>query len=79
MLRAEKQAPEMSMVHFDLAKVYRRTHQTAQALAAARECVELDPKFAEGHYLLGQLYREANQPERARHEMERFHELQGKR
>jgi hypothetical protein len=38
----------------------------------------LDPKFAEGHYLLGQLYREANQPERARHEMERFHELQGK-
>lgn len=79
LLRAEKQAPELSMVHFDLAKVYRRIHQTAQALAAARECVELDPKFAEGYYLLGQLYREANQPERARHEMERFHELQGKR
>jgi tetratricopeptide (TPR) repeat protein len=78
LLRAEKQAPEMSLVHFDLAKVYRRTHQTAQALEAARKCVELDPQFADGHYLLGQLYRETDQPELAQREIERFHQLQGK-
>jgi len=38
----------------------------------------LDPQFADGHYLLGQLYRETDQPELAQREIERFHQLQGK-
>jgi tetratricopeptide (TPR) repeat protein len=78
LLLAEKQAPEMSMLQYDLAKAYRQTHRTSQALEAARKCVELDPQFAEGHYLLGQLYQESSEPELARREMERFHQLQAK-
>jgi len=72
---AAQQAPQMPAIAFGLAKAYRADGQTAKAVEAARHCVELDPNFADGHYLLGQLYREANQPERARQELELFRQL----
>ncbi len=78
LLLAEKEAPGMSLVHCDLARGYRENSQRAQAIEAARNCVELDPQSADGHYLLGQLYREADQLELARQEMELFHRLKGK-
>jgi hypothetical protein len=34
--------------------------------------VEIDPNFADAHYLLGQLYLETGQPDLARREMELF-------
>ena len=75
LLVAAKQAPQMPAIHFALAKAYKADGQTAKALAAARKCVALDPRFADGHYLLGQLYRDGNQPELARQQFELFRQL----
>ena len=72
---AEKQAPRMPLVHYTLAKAYREKTQRTEAIKAAQECVQLDPDFAEAHYLLGQLYQETNQPELARREMEVFQKI----
>jgi len=72
---AAKEAPQMPAVQFALAKAYKADGQAAKALEAARKCVEIDPGFAQGHYLLGQLYRSADQPELARQEFELFRQL----
>ena len=75
LLIAARQAPQIPAIQFALAKAYKADGQTAKALEAARKCVELDPQFADGHYLLGQLYRDANQPELARKQFELFRQL----
>jgi predicted Zn-dependent protease len=75
LLVAGKQAPQMPAIQFALAKAYKADGQTARALEAARKCIELDPRFADGHYLLGQLYRDSNQPELARKHFELFRQL----
>ena len=75
LLIAARQAPQMPAIQFALAKAYKAEGQTAKALEAARKCVDLDPQFADGHYLLGQLYRDANQPELARKQFELFRQL----
>ena len=75
LIQAQKEAPGMPLVHYTLAKAYRATAQRTEAIRAAQKCVELDPDFADGHYLLGQLYQEASQPELARREMEVFQEI----
>jgi predicted Zn-dependent protease len=72
---AAKQTPQMPAVRFALAKAYKADGQTARALEAARRCVELDPQFAPGHYLLGQLYRDADQADLARQQFELFRQL----
>jgi predicted Zn-dependent protease len=77
LLIAAKQAPQMPAIQFALAKAYKADGQTAKALETARKCVELDPNFADGHYLLGQLYRDSNQPELARKHFELFRQLKG--
>lgn len=74
-LAASKQAPQMPAIQYGLAKAYKAESQTVKALAAARRCVQLDPKFADGHYLLGQLYRDTNQLELARQELDLFRQL----
>jgi predicted Zn-dependent protease len=74
-LIAAKQAPQMPAIQYGLAKAYKADGQTLKAVAAAERCVELDPKFADGHYLLGQLYRETEKPELARQQFERFRQL----
>lgn len=74
-LAASKQAPQMPAIQYGLAKAYKADSQNVKALAAARRCVELDSKFADGHYLLGQLYRDTDQPELARQEFELFRKL----
>jgi tetratricopeptide (TPR) repeat protein len=76
---AAKQAPRMPAIRFGLAKAYKADGQAAKALAEARKCVELDPQFAAGHYLLGQLYRDANQPDLARQQFELFRQLDNSR
>ena len=58
---AATQAPQMPAIQFALAKAYKAEGQNAKALEAARKCVELDSGFAAGHYLLGQLYRDARE------------------
>ncbi len=75
LLTAARQAPQMPAIQFALAKAYKADGQTAKALEAARKCVELDSSFADGHYLLGQLYRDLNQPELARKQFELFRQL----
>lgn len=75
LLVAAKQAPQMPAVQFALAKAYKSEDRTAEALVAARKCVELDPRFADAHYLLGLLYRDSNQPELARQQFELFRQL----
>lgn len=75
LLVAAKQAPQMPGIQFALAKAYKADGQTAKALEAARKCTELDPRFADGHYLLGQLYRDTNQAELARRHFELFRQL----
>jgi len=72
---AAKQAPQMAAIQFALAKAYKADGLPARALAAARKCVEMDPGFAPGHYLLGQLYRNAGQPDLANQEFDRFKQL----
>lgn len=72
---AANQAPQMPAIQFALAKAYKAEGQTAKALEAARKCVELDPRFADGHYLLGQLYRDSNQTELAKKQFELFRQL----
>jgi predicted Zn-dependent protease len=74
-LIAAKQAPQVPAIHFGLAKAYKAEGQTAKAIVAARRSVELDPRFADAHYLLGQLYRDSEQQELARHEFELFRQL----
>jgi predicted Zn-dependent protease len=74
---AARQAPRMAGIQFSLAKAYKADGQTAKALAAARQCVALNPRFADGHYLLGQLYRDGHQPELARRHFELFRQLKG--
>jgi len=76
-LIASKQAPQMPAIQYGLAKAYKADGQNVKALAAARRCVALDAKFADGHYLLGQLYRDTGQPELARREFELFRQLKG--
>ena len=75
LLVAAKQAPQMAPIQFALAKAYKADGQGAKALEAARKCVEMDPQFADGHYLLGQLYRDTNQVELAREQFELFRQL----
>jgi tetratricopeptide (TPR) repeat protein len=65
----------MPAIHYGLAKAYKAEGQNVKALAAARRCVELDPKFADGHYLLGQLYRDTAQAELAQREFELFRQM----
>ena len=74
-LIASKQAPQMPAIHYGLAKAYKAEGQTVKALAAARRCVELDPRFADGHYLLGQLYRDSAQAELAQREFDLFRQM----
>lgn len=69
---AARQAPQMAAIEFALAKAYKGEGQTAKAIAAARRATELDAGFADGHYLLGQLYRENGQQELAGKEFELF-------
>jgi predicted Zn-dependent protease len=78
LLVAAKQAPQMPAIQFALAKAYRADGQIAKALEPARKCVELDPQFADGHYLLGQLYRETDQPDLAKQQFELFRQLRPK-
>lgn len=73
---AAKQAPQMPAIQFALAKAYKSDAETAKALEAARKCVELDPQYADGHYLLGQLYRDTGQPDLAKQQFELFRHLQ---
>jgi len=72
---ASKDAPGMAPVFFSLSKAYRADGQQNQALAAGQRCVELDPGFPTCHYLLGQIYRDLNQPERAREQFDIFQQL----
>jgi tetratricopeptide (TPR) repeat protein len=74
LLQAEKEAPAVPLVHYTLAKAYREKSQRAEAIRSAQRCLELDPEFADGHYLLGQLYQETGQTELARRELELFQE-----
>jgi tetratricopeptide (TPR) repeat protein len=74
LIQAEKEAPGVPLVHYTLAKAYRARSQMREAVKAAQRCVELDPDFAEGHYVLGQLYQETGQPDLVRREMEVFQE-----
>jgi predicted Zn-dependent protease len=75
LLTAAKQAPQMPDIQFSLAKAYKADGQNAKALEAAHKCVALNPGFAQGHYLLGQLYRGADKPDLAKQEFERFRQL----
>jgi predicted Zn-dependent protease len=75
LLVAAKQAPQMPGIPYALAKAYKADGQTDKALDAARKCTELDPGFADGHYLLGQLYRETKQAELARQQFELFRQI----
>jgi tetratricopeptide (TPR) repeat protein len=75
LLIAARQAPRMASVQFALAKAYKSDGQNAKALEAAQRTVELDPNFADGHYLLGQLYRSADQPDLAKQHFELFKRL----
>lgn len=75
LLIAGKQSPQIPGIHYALAKAYRADHQTTKALDAARRCVELAPQFADGHYLLGQLYRDTGKSEQAREHFEHFRRL----
>jgi tetratricopeptide (TPR) repeat protein len=75
LLLAAKQAPQMPDIQYALAKAYKSEDRTADALDAARKCVELNPQFANGHYLLGVLYRDSNQPELSRQQFELFQQL----
>ena len=68
----------MPLVHYTLAKAYRERSQRGEAIKAVQRCLELDPDFAEGHYLLGQLYQETGQLDLARLEMEVFQEKKRK-
>ena len=77
LLVAAKQAPQMPGIPYSLAKAYKGVGQTDKALDAARKCTELDPGFADGHYLLGQLYRETNQPDLARQQFAIFRQIKG--
>jgi tetratricopeptide (TPR) repeat protein len=72
---AAKQAPRMPPIYFALSKAYRADGEAAKALDAARRCVELDPQFPTCHYLLGQLYRDLNQPDEAKEQFELFRQL----
>jgi len=72
---AAKQAPKMPAIFYALGKAYKADGATPKALEAVRHCVEIDPQFANCHYLLGQLYRETNQPEQAREQFELFKQL----
>jgi len=74
-LIAAKQAPDMPAIQYGLAKALKAEGQTQGAVEGAKRCVRLDGKFADGHYLLGQLYRESQQPELARQEFELFRQL----
>jgi tetratricopeptide (TPR) repeat protein len=74
LIQAEKEAPNVPIVHYTLAKAYRAKSQNGEAIKAAQRNLELDPDSAEGHYLLGQLYQETGQAELARREMEVFQE-----
>lgn len=78
LLIAARQAPQVPGIQFALAKAYKTDGQTAKALEAARRCVEMDGQFADGHYLLGQLYQSTNQPELARQQFELFRQLKGR-
>ena len=65
----------MPPIYHALGKAYKADGQADKALDALRHCVELDPQFASCHYLLGQLYRDRNQPEQAKRQFELFQQL----
>jgi tetratricopeptide (TPR) repeat protein len=75
---AEKAAPNVSLVHYTLAKAYRESDQAEKAIQAARRSLELDPTSPDAHYLLGQLYQETGQADLARQELELFEKYRSK-
>ncbi|HZT32427.1 MAG TPA: tetratricopeptide repeat protein [Bryobacteraceae bacterium] len=72
---AARQAPQVYSIYYALAKAYKADGQKTQALEAARKSVELNPGFADGQYLLGQLYRDSGQPDLAKQHLEAFRRL----
>jgi predicted Zn-dependent protease len=72
LLIAGKEAPQVASIQYSLAKAYKADSQNAKALEAARRCVELDPQAPGCHYLLGQLYRDLNQPDLAKQHFELY-------
>jgi len=74
-LKNDPQMESLPDMNFALAKAYRGSGQTNQAVKAARRCIERKPEFADAHYLLAQLYLETGQRELALEEMEKFQKL----
>ena len=65
----------MPPIYFALGKAYKADGQAAKALDTVQRRVELDPQFPGCHYLLGQLFRDRNQPEQAKEQFELFKQL----
>jgi tetratricopeptide (TPR) repeat protein len=60
---------------YALAKAYRQSGKLNEAIASAKRAVENNARSADAHYLLAQLYQDANKPDLAREHMEAFEKL----
>ena len=67
----------MAEAHEDLGKAYSSLNQLAAAQKEIEKAVELAPKVARLHFMLGQLYRKAGLMEKARAELDAYAALVG--
>jgi len=68
-------SPMTTGLDYALAKVYRQSGKISEAIASAKRVLENNLRSADAHYLLAQLYQDANKPDLAREHMEAFEKL----
>ncbi len=73
--KAETGLPHLEQVHLLLGKCFHGLGEPDKAKGALLKAVEEDPSDPLPHYLLAQLYREANEPDSSTREMAVFHML----
>jgi tetratricopeptide (TPR) repeat protein len=67
--------PDFPEAHLELGGLYGARKQDQKAVVEYREAIRQDPKSDTAHYRLGQVYRDMNQMELARQELDRYQEL----
>jgi tetratricopeptide (TPR) repeat protein len=68
-------SPMIAGLDYAMAKAYRQSGKLNEAIASAKRAVENNLRSADAHYLLAQLYQDANKPDLAREHIEAFEKL----
>jgi putative inorganic carbon (HCO3(-)) transporter len=70
MQKAIELQPHSCFLHYELASIYAREGEYAEAIGYYKKAIELEPNYSQAHYRLGDIYRKLGRNEAAREEYE---------